>query len=252
MRTPLIAGNWKMNGLRADAEALARDVAARIPADNNVETLVCPPFVHLQAVAESLAGSVVRLGAQNCADTPQGARTGEVAADMLADLCVTYVILGHSERREFYAEDSALIAARANQAIAAGIRPILCVGETLEQRDSGRTEAVVQAQLDGVLERLGAEAFHGGVVAYEPVWAIGTGRTASAEQAQAVHAFIRSCLAAHDEQLADTTRLLYGGSMKPENAAELLAQPDVDGGLIGGASLKAEDFAAIYAAAARG
>ncbi len=252
MRKALIAGNWKMNGLRADAVALAQAVSSAITADANVEVLVCPPFVHLADVAEALAGSTIQLGAQNCADATQGARTGEVAADMLADLCCRYVILGHSERREFYGEDSALIAARCQQAVAQNICPILCVGETLEARDAGQTEAVVADQLERVLGVLGAEGFAHGVVAYEPVWAIGTGRTASVDQAQAVHGFIRERLASYDSALAERTRILYGGSMKPENAAALLAQPDVDGGLIGGASLKAEDFAAIYAAAARG
>ena len=252
MRTPLIAGNWKMHGLSADATALGAAVAERVAGLSGVETVVCPPFVHLAPVAGQLAGGL-RLGAQNCADTARGARTGEIAADMLADLGVDYVILGHSERRQFYAEDEALIAARYAQAVAAGLRPILCVGETLEERDAGRTEAVVAGQINGVIERLAPETgFAGGVIAYEPVWAIGTGQTASAEQAQAMHAFIREVLAAHDEQLAARMRLLYGGSMKPANAAELLAQADVDGGLIGGASLDAEDFAAICAAAARG
>ncbi len=252
MRTALIAGNWKMNGLQADATSLARAVVSAIEPQPSVEVLVCPPFVHLAPVGEALKDSGVRLGAQNCADVPQGARTGEIAADMLADLQVQYVILGHSERREFYAEDNRLIASRCEQAVAAGLRPILCVGETLEARDAGQTEAVIAEQLDGVLGILGAEGFVDGVIAYEPVWAIGTGRTATTEQAQAVHAFIRNRLAAYDADFAERTRILYGGSMKPDNAVALLAQPDVDGGLIGGASLKAEDFAAIHAAAARG
>ncbi len=252
MRRALIAGNWKMNGLREDSVALAQAVISAITPDDHVEALVCPPFVHLEAVGLALAGSSVQLGAQNCADSPQGARTGEVAGDMLVDLCARYVILGHSERREFYGEDNALIAARCQQAVADGLRPILCVGESLEARDAGQTEAVIAEQLDGVLGSLGAGGFTEGVIAYEPVWAIGTGRTASAEQAQAVHGFIRQRLAGYDSSLAERTRILYGGSMKPDNAEGLLAQPDVDGGLIGGASLKAEDFAAIYAAAARG
>lgn len=252
MRRALIAGNWKMNGLRVDAVTLAGAIASTINPVDNVEALVCPPFVHLESVGSALAGSGIELGAQNCADSAQGARTGEVSADMLSDLSVRYVILGHSERREFYAEDSALIAARCRQAVEHGLRPILCVGETLEARDAGQTEAVIAEQLDGVLNVLGVEGFRDGVIAYEPVWAIGTGRTASTEQAQAVHRFIRERLSSLDDAFAARTRILYGGSMKPDNAAALLAQPDVDGGLIGGASLKAEDFAAIYAAAARG
>ncbi|MEX0386473.1 triose-phosphate isomerase [Spiribacter onubensis] len=252
MRTPLIAGNWKMNGLSADAVALADGVVQRVAGLDGIETVICPPFVHLPGVAGRLSDGI-HLGAQNCADAGQGARTGEIAADMLADLGVRYVILGHSERRQFYGEDDATIAARYAQALGAGLRPILCVGETLEERDAGRTQAVVAEQINGVIDRLGSDTGLGhGVIAYEPVWAIGTGRTATAVQAQGVHAFIREILGERQPGLADTMRLLYGGSMKPANAADLLAQPDVDGGLIGGASLDAEDFAAICAAAARG
>ncbi|MEX0430820.1 triose-phosphate isomerase [Spiribacter insolitus] len=252
MRTPLIAGNWKMNGLSADAMALADAVVERAAGLDGIETVMCPPFVHLPMVGDRLKEGV-RLGAQNCADAEQGARTGEIAADMLADLGVSYVILGHSERRQFYGEDDAAIAARYAQALKARLRPILCVGETLEERDAGRTQAVVAEQINGVVDRLeSAAGLGGGVIAYEPVWAIGTGRTATAEQAQGVHAFIREILAERQPALADEMRLLYGGSMKPANAADLLAQPDVDGGLIGGASLDAEDFVAICAAAARG
>ena len=252
MRTPLIAGNWKMNGLSEDAVALAASVSDRIGGLDAIEIVVCPPFVHLPAVAERLRGGAY-LGAQNCADAPQGARTGEVAADMLADIGVRYVILGHSERRAFYGEDSAMIAARYTQAMESGLRPILCVGETLEEREDGRTEDVVAGQINDVADRLESSVGLGdGVIAYEPVWAIGTGRTATAAQAQAMHAFIRGVLGERDPGLAGGMRLLYGGSMKPGNAADLLAQPDVDGGLIGGASLNAEDFAAICAAAARG
>ncbi len=252
MRTPLIAGNWKMNGLRRDAEALARDVAAAVTASEGVEVLVCPPFVHLDAVGVVLADSGISLGAQNCADAGQGARTGEVAADMLVDMGATHVILGHSERREFYGEDDGLVAGRYRQALEAGLTPVLCVGETLSERDAGQTEAVVAGQIRGITDRLGADSLGPGVIAYEPVWAIGTGRTASAEQAQAMHAFIRAQLAGIEgESAASARRLLYGGSMKPGNAAELLAMDDVDGGLIGGASLDAGDFAAICAAATR-
>jgi len=253
MRRPLIAGNWKMNGLSADAVALAGALRDQLHGLEGVDRVVCPPHVHLAAVADELAQSGIAVGAQNCADAPQGARTGEVAADMIADAGAHYVILGHSERRQYYGEDEALIAARCSQALAAGLRPILCVGETLEAREADRTEATVAAQIHGVLDRLGAEGLGEGVIAYEPVWAIGTGRTASAEQAQQVHGFIRAQLA---ERLggatADAMRILYGGSMKADNAQALLAQPDVDGGLIGGASLQADSFAAICTAAARG
>jgi len=242
-----------MNGLSADAVALAGALRARLDGLEGVDRVVCPPHIHLAAVADELAQSGIAVGAQNCADAPQGARTGEVAADMIADAGAHYVILGHSERRQYYGEDEALIAARCSQALAAGLRPILCVGETLEAREADRTEATVAAQIHGVLDRLGAEGLGEGVIAYEPVWAIGTGRTASAEQAQQVHGFIRAQLA---ERLggatADAMRILYGGSMKADNAEALLAQPDVDGGLIGGASLQADSFAAICTAAARG
>lgn len=252
MRTPLIAGNWKMNGLSADARTLAKAVDDGIQQTQGVETIVCPPFVHMEAV-QSVLGDRVALGAQNCADAPEGARTGEVSASMLADLGASYVILGHSERRQYYAEDEALIAARYAQALASGLRPILCVGETLAEREAGRTEAVVANQLHGVIGRLDAGTGLGnGVIAYEPVWAIGTGHTATAQQAQAMHAFIRETLASHDAAVAARMQLLYGGSMKAANAAELLAEPDIDGGLIGGASLKPDDFVAICAAAARG
>lgn len=253
MRTPLIAGNWKMNGQRGDAEALARAVDQKVSTLEGVEICVCPPFVHLDVVRGALGDRGIALGAQNCADAGPGARTGEIAADMLVDLGVSHVILGHSERREHYAETDALIAARYSQALAAGLIPILCVGETLEEREADRTEAVVSGQLRGVAERLVHSGLGPGVIAYEPVWAIGTGRTASAEQAQAMHAFIRAQLVdIEGRAAASARRVLYGGSMKPANAAELLAQPDVDGGLIGGASLDAEDFAAICVAAQGG
>ena len=253
MRTPLIAGNWKMNGSRSDAVNLADELAHHLPDLCDVETVVCPPFVHLEAVRNALTGTAVAIGAQNCADSELGARTGEVAAEMLADLGVGHVILGHSERRQYYAEDDRSIAARYQRAMANGLIPILCVGETLEQRDAGRSEAVVEAQIRGITNLIGADALGAGVIAYEPVWAIGTGRTATAEQAQSMHRYIRDCLVAiegHDG--ATERRLLYGGSMKPDNAAQLLAMEDVDGGLVGGASLNAEGFAAICAAVPRG
>jgi len=252
MRTSLIAGNWKMNGRLDDARGLAAAVTRGVAALDGVETVVCPPFLHLESVREAL-GDTVALGAQNCADAPDGARTGEVSAAMLGDLGARYVILGHSERRQYDGDDEASIAARYAQALAQGLRPILCVGETLEEREADRTETVVANQLNGVIDRLDAPTGLGdGVIAYEPVWAIGTGHTATAEQAQSMHAFIRRTLAERDAGMANRMRLLYGGSMKAANAGELLAEPDIDGGLIGGASLKADDFVAICATAARG
>ncbi|MBS3785186.1 MAG: triose-phosphate isomerase [Gammaproteobacteria bacterium] len=242
MRTPLIAGNWKMNGLADAATVLAGQVVDAVSAVDGVDIVVCPPACHLERVATAIAGSNVALGAQNCAEVPLGARTGEVATEMLADLGARYVIVGHSERRQFYAETDELIAQRFQYALGAGLRPILCVGETLEARESGQTEAVIAAQVDAVKTVLGESGFGDGIIAYEPVWAIGTGRTASADQAQAVHAFIR-------ERVSADLRILYGGSMNAENAESLLDMPDVDGGLIGGASLKADAFAAICAAA---
>lgn len=242
MRTPLIAGNWKMNGLADAAGALAAEVVTAVAGVSGVDIVVCPPACHLERVAEAIAESNVDLGAQNCAEVPLGARTGEIATEMLTDLGARYVIVGHSERRQFYAESDELIAQRYQRALNAGLRPILCVGETLEARESGQTEAVIAAQVDAVAAVLGEAGFGDGVIAYEPVWAIGTGRTASAEQAQAVHAFIR-------KRVSADLRILYGGSMNADNAEALLEMPDVDGGLIGGASLKADAFAAICAAA---
>ncbi|MDR9432763.1 MAG: triose-phosphate isomerase [Spiribacter sp.] len=252
MRTPLVVGNWKMHGLLADAQALAASVVGSIDSMTTIERAVCPPFVHLQAVANVLEGSGVGLGAQNCSASAQGAHTGDIAAEMLADLGVGYVILGHSERRAYDQETHASIAKRYIQALDNGMTPILCVGETLAERDAEQTESVVAEQISEVAERLGHGSLAKAVIAYEPVWAIGTGRTATAEQAQSVHAFIRDRLRGVIGDAAESTRLLYGGSMKPDNADALLAQPDVDGGLIGGAALKADDFAAICAAAARG
>ena len=252
MRTPLVVGNWKMHGRLADAQALASAVVEQTAALSVVERAVCPPFVHLSAVADCVADSDVGLGAQHCADGPIGAHTGEVAAEMLADLGVGYVILGHSERRQYDHERESGIAKRYEQALNQGLRPILCVGESLEAREAGQTDQVVGAQLTGVLDRLGDAGFGNGVIAYEPIWAIGTGLTASAEQAQAVHASIRALMAERVGDAASDLRILYGGSMKAANAEALLDQPDVDGGLIGGASLSADEFAAICAAAARG
>ena len=238
-RTRLVAGNWKMHGSRESISGLLDAITAGVDAAG-VECAVCPPYPYLPQVAERLRGTPIAWGAQNVSEHAQGAYTGEVSAAMLAELGCRYVIVGHSERRQLYGETDAQVAAKFAAARKAGITPILCVGETLAERDAGRTTDVVARQL-------GAVAFAGGVLAYEPVWAIGTGRNATPEQAQEVHAFLRRQL---PKQLRDSTPILYGGSVKPQNAAAICAMPDVDGGLIGGASLVAADFLAILRAAA--
>ena len=247
MSRMLVAGNWKMHGTRASARELVAAIAAAPVA--GVELAVMPPYVLLPALAAEFGGGALAFGAQDLSAHAQGAYTGEVSAAMLAECGCRYVLVGHSERRQHHAEGNALVAAKFAAAQAAGLVPVLCVGETLAQRDAGDTEAVVGAQLEAVLAPCGAAAFERAVLAYEPVWAIGTGRTASAEQAQAVHAFLRGKMAERDARIAGSLRILYGGSVKPGNAQELFSQPDVDGGLIGGASLVAADFLAIAAAA---
>ncbi len=244
MRMPLIAGNWKMNGSLALVERFGR-AFAEMGLAPSVEVALIPPTPYLAAAQQALGATPVALGAQTLSAEPSGAHTGEVSAGMLAEFGVRYVLVGHSERRALYHEDDAAVRARVHAALGAGLTPILCVGETLEERDAGRTEAVVLNQVEAVFDALDAEGRARSVIAYEPVWALGTGHTATPEQAQAVHAAIRARLAAYDANLAETLRLLYGGSMKAENAAELLAQPDIDGGLVGGASLKVDDFLAI-------
>ena len=251
MREILVAGNWKMNGSKAANEALVAGITGGVPQGGGFRLLVCPPFPYLATVAEQIQGSPVRLGAQNVSEHESGAYTGEVAPSMLRDIGCEYVIVGHSERRAMYGESSFQVAAKFGAAQAAGLTPILCVGETLEERETGATESVVDYQLGAVLDAAGIGAFASAVIAYEPVWAIGTGKTASPEQAQDVHAHIRAKLAEQDADVAAGVQILYGGSMKGDNAAGLLAMPDIDGGLIGGASLKADDFLAIAAAAAR-
>ncbi|MDJ0711626.1 MAG: triose-phosphate isomerase [Woeseiaceae bacterium] len=250
MRELLVAGNWKMNGSSAANAELVSGIVAGIPEGGGFSLLVCPPFPYVAAIVEATAGSAVSVGAQNVSEHEKGAFTGEVAPGMLKDIGCEYVIVGHSERRALYGESSGQVAAKFVAAQAAGLTPILCVGETLEERQAGTTEAVVDEQLDAVLDAAGVEAFGAAVIAYEPVWAIGTGMTATPEQAQDVHRHIRARLEARDEGIAEGVRILYGGSMKGENAPGLLGQPDIDGGLIGGASLKAADFLAIAAAAA--
>jgi triosephosphate isomerase len=250
MRQPLVAGNWKMNGSRESVEKLLEGVVAGAGALHGVEVAVCPPFVFLEQVERRLTGTPVVWGAQNLSQEPKGAFTGEVSASMLLDFHCTYVIVGHSERRALYGEDDTLVAVKFAAARAAGLKPILCVGETLQEREQGVTEGVVARQLDAVLEREGVQALRDAVLAYEPVWAIGTGLTATPEQAQAVHAFIRARVAAHDQGVAEELRILYGGSVKGSNAVELFQMADIDGGLIGGASLDAGDFLDICRAAA--
>ncbi len=248
MRRKLVAGNWKMHTNRAAAEQLAGAIASA-KLDAGTDLAVFPPFVYLDALIARYRGTPLAFGAQDCSEHAQGAYTGEIAAPMLKDIGATHVLVGHSERRQYHGESNAAVAAKFAQAQQAGLVPVLCVGETLAQRDAGTTEAVIAAQLDAVVERGGIGAFAAAVVAYEPVWAIGTGRTATPAQAQTVHAFIRGKLAALDARIASSLRILYGGSVKPANAAELFGQGDVDGGLIGGASLVAADFLAICAAA---
>jgi len=237
-RNRLVVGNWKMHGSRAANKALLDALLAGLGGADGVECAVCPPFPYLQQVSERLKGSALACGAQNVSEHEQGAFTGEVSAAMLAEFGCRYVIVGHSERRQLYGESDARVAAKFAAAQRAGLTPILCVGETLEEREAGKTEDVVARQLDAVAIDPNARA----VLAYEPVWAIGTGRNATPQQAQAVHAFLR-------KKLAPGTRILYGGSVKAQNAAALFAMPDIDGGLIGGASLAAQDFIGIVKAA---
>jgi triosephosphate isomerase len=245
-RTPIVAGNWKMNLDRAAARELVTGVVAGCGGAAAVELVVCPPAVYLDAVGAQLAGADVALGAQNMSDKPTGAFTGEIAATMLLDVGCRYVILGHSERRTLFGETDAAVNAKAKAALAAGLVPIVCVGETLAERETGRTGAIVTSQVRGSLAGIPAADLARVVVAYEPVWAIGTGKVATPEQAQEVHALIRGLLASlADASTAAVVRLQYGGSVKPDNAASLAAQPDIDGALVGGACLKAGDFLAI-------
>ncbi|MGL4513630.1 MAG: triose-phosphate isomerase [Lacipirellulaceae bacterium] len=250
MRKPLIAGNWKMNTDRASGVALAKAVAAGAASVATADLLVCPPAVYLSAVGEALAGSPVALGAQNMSCKDNGAFTGEVSQAMLTDVGAKFVILGHSERRQIFGEQDKNVRDKAHKALAAGITPIVCVGELLEEREAGNTAAVIKTQFEGSLEGLSADQVEKIVIAYEPVWAIGTGKVASPEQAEEVHADLRRLLAErYTAAVAERVRILYGGSVKPSNAAELLGQPNIDGALVGGASLKAEDFLGIAAGA---
>lgn len=249
MRQALVVGNWKMNGTVDSIDMLLGDLLVALPGDLRTEVAVCPPFPYLPVVAGLLSDSAIAWGAQNLSDQREGAYTGEVSARMLADLYCRYVIVGHSERRSLYGESDALVAAKLAAAQREGLTPILCVGETLAEREGGQTLAVIERQLLAVIDTLGIAVLKHAVLAYEPVWAIGTGKTASPQQAQEVHAFIRQLLAQHDAAVASRVQILYGGSVNADNAAELFAQADIDGGLVGGASLDAKAFSAVCVAA---
>ena len=247
MRRKIAAGNWKLNGNRAFAEELIG--ALQVPQEAGVEVLVFPPMVYVAGLAATFAGRGIGFGAQDVSEHAQGAYTGEVAASMLQDVGAGHALVGHSERRQYHGETSEVVARKFVAAKAAGVVPVLCIGETLEEREAGQTEARLAEQLDAVFDAAGPQALGDAIVAYEPVWAIGTGKTASPAQAQEVHAFIRGQAAKRDASIAGSLPILYGGSVKADNAAELFAQPDVDGGLVGGASLLANKFNGIIAAA---
>lgn len=249
MRQPLVAGNWKMNGSRDSINDLLDGILAGMGSVEKAEVVVCAPYVYLSQVADKLSGSAVAWGSQNINDNESGAFTGEISASMLKDFGCKYAIVGHSERRAIYGETDEDVSKRFMAAQAAGFIPIFCVGELLEEREAGTTNEVVARQLDAVINEAGIAAIGNSVIAYEPVWAIGTGKVATPDQAQEVHAMIRSKLADLDADVAAKVQILYGGSMKPDNAKELIGMEDIDGGLIGGASLKAEDFLGICTAA---
>jgi triosephosphate isomerase (TIM) len=248
MRKKVIAGNWKMNGTVAETESLLKALLAGPDGGERATVVVCPPFVSLSAAANMLRGSKLRLGAQDMSQHQKGAYTGDISAGMLLTLGVQYVILGHSERRQYHGESDSLINVKAKAALASGLTPIICVGETLAEREAGQTDSVVGTQVQGVLSGFKADDLFKVVIAYEPVWAIGTGRTATPEMAEAVHRLIRAQISGIDRTAAETVPLLYGGSVKADNAQGLLAQPDIDGALVGGASLVAQEFGAIISA----
>jgi len=249
MRKPFIAGNWKMNNTIAESEALVQALLPRVGAVEDVEIVVCPPFLALQAVVDSVRGSAIGVYAQTMAEKDSGACTGEVSAPMLTEIDVHGVILGHSERRELYGETDRLLQLKVPRALEAGLVPILCVGETEEERERGDTERKLRHQVQEALEKVPKDRLHEVVVAYEPIWAIGTGLTATPEMAQDACGFVRALVQGFDKEAGTQVRVLYGGSLKPENANEILAQPDIDGALVGGASLEADSFAAIVEAA---
>jgi triosephosphate isomerase (TIM) len=246
MRRKLVLGNWKMHGSQASIQSLVNGLkASGLENAQNVDVGVFPTLLHIPQVVSELAGSAIAIGAQNGNAAEQGAFTGEVSVSMLLEAGATYCLVGHSERRELFAETDAVVAEKFAASQAAGLIPVLCVGESLPEREQGLTSQVVIAQLDAVLDRVGVEALAKAVIAYEPLWAIGTGKTASPEQAQAVHKSLRDHVAANSEHIAQGVRLIYGGSVKSANAAELFKQADIDGGLVGGASLSADEFIAI-------
>lgn len=249
MRKTLIAGNWKLNGSDESITELLKGIVAGLPVTESLSVAVCPPYIYIPMVTDILRDQAVMVGSQNVAAHQKGAYTGEVSAGMLSEFGCQYGLVGHSERRTLYNETDADVAVKFKALSDVGIIPVLCVGETLEERDQGVTESVVSRQIRAVIEQHGIAVFATAVIAYEPVWAIGTGRTATPEQAQDVHAAIRGLLATYDKAIADGVQIVYGGSMNPANAAELLAMSDIDGGLIGGASLNADDFLAICRAA---
>lgn len=248
MRQVIIAGNWKMNGNVTETRDLLKGLLKGQPPRDNVKVIVAPPYVTLLSASDILKGSHIAVSGQDMSEHDKGAFTGEISAEMLLTVGATYVILGHSERRQYHAESDGLVNAKAKKALSAGLIPIVCVGETLEERENGRTEEVVGTQVVGTLEGLSLEELKKTIIAYEPVWAIGTGKTATPEMAEAVHSFIRQKLAAIDEKVAQIIPILYGGSVKPDNAKGLLTQPNIDGALVGGASLKADDFLGIIGA----
>lgn len=247
MRRNIVAGNWKMNKTLSEGIALAKEIADAISGKNlKCDIIVGVPFVHLASVSELLKGSIIRVSAENCADKASGAYTGEVSAAMVASTGATYCIIGHSERRTYYGETYEILKQKVALALENSLRPIFCIGETKDEREAGNQNAVVKAQLEGSVFNLTPDEFKQIVIAYEPVWAIGTGLTATSEQAQEMHSFIRSLInEKYGDTIANDTTILYGGSCNPTNAKELFSKPDVDGGLIGGASLKADDFVAI-------
>jgi triosephosphate isomerase len=251
MRRPVVAGNWKMHGSRSANQTLLTELEQSLKAEWPIEVVVCPPYVYLSDAVRLLEGGQIGVGAQDVCAEASGAFTGQVSAAMLKDVGCRYVIVGHSERRRLYHEDDVLVARKFAAALQRGLIPLLCVGETLEEHEAQQAEAVVARQVDAVLAMNGIASFAHAILAYEPVWAIGTGRTATPQQAQGIHAYLRSRIAAQDANIGGRLRILYGGSVKGGNAAELFAMPDVDGGLVGGASLSAEEFQQICAAAAQ-
>ena len=245
MRKKIVAGNWKMNKNLQEGVALAKELT-EVVKNPNCGVIICTPFIHLASVAEIVKDSAIELGAENCADKEKGAYTGEVSAEMVKSTGAQWVILGHSERREYYNETPEILKEKVQLALANGLKVLFCIGETLEEREANKQNEVVKAELAGSVFNLSAEEWKNIVIAYEPIWAIGTGKTATSEQAEEIHAYIRSCVAeVYGQEVADDTTILYGGSCKASNAPELFAKPDIDGGLIGGASLKAADFKGI-------